>query len=199
MIGFTTLFGFFAVIQKMDDTKTYKNSGPLTFFVSPFNVLVPQISFITSQPLPPVAAWQQAAEGESTLESHHPPINHLLPSHSKTFQATPQNSPRLVVRNISSIIIHHPSSSIIIHPSILQATLPWAQSPIQFAARGPAAAPAPDLPAARCSAPRRATPPRGLALWTRGGKPSQNTRKNWDKFTGLPGKIGDLTSKKVVK
>jgi hypothetical protein len=70
MIGFTTLFSFCGVIQKMDDRKT---PVPSLFFVSPFNVLVPQISFITSQPLPPAAAWQQAAEGESTLEYHHPP------------------------------------------------------------------------------------------------------------------------------
>jgi len=73
---------FFWVIQKIDDTKTLV---PSLFFVSPFNVLVPQISFITSQPLPPVAAWQQAAEGESTLEYHHPPSTIY-------FQAIPRRS-----------------------------------------------------------------------------------------------------------
>ena len=128
-----------------------------------------------SSPLSPCHLWLHGSRQRKGSRPWNTIIPHQ-PSTSKPFQDVPsytqcQNSPRLVVRNISSIIIHHHPSSSIIHPPILQATLPWAQSPIQFAARGPAAAPAPDLPAVRCSAPRRATPPLGLALTRWGGRP----------------------------
>ena len=71
-----------------------------------------------SSPLSPCHLWLHGSRQRKGSRPWNTIIPHQ-PSTSKPFQDVPsytqcQNSPRLVVRNISSIIIHHhPSSSIL--------------------------------------------------------------------------------------